>query len=79
MKFILYLIAAVLCFFLAEGIMYTFYDHWGEIPPWWAFPLAFIISSFLLPILILTLFFLVAIGRGLLIWIGEKWKNRRKG
>ena len=42
---LLYFILGVPCFFLAEGMMYIFYDHAGKVPPLWAFAVAWSFGS----------------------------------
>src|SRR3989344_4866400 len=75
---LLYFILGVPCFFLAEGMMYIFYDHAGKVPPLWAFAVALILSTFLLLFSLAILFFLFAIFYaiccGMIVWIGEKLK-----
>jgi len=79
---LLYFILGVPCFFLAEGMMYIFYDHAGKVPPLWAFAVALILSTFLLLFSLAILFFLFAIFYaiccGMIVWIGEKLKPCEK-
>jgi len=75
MKFVPHLIVGVLCFFCAKGIVYLYACVTGKRL---GVILAFFISMFLLWFLVILSSIIIFIYGGIITWIEEKIKSRRK-